>query len=102
MNTAGFDGKPVREINIAFLRAAFGFGLAWVSWQLYAPEAFLFGLIAAAAAIGATKRLIEGLWKTWRLMARERKLARYRRQGGAPKADTLADEDDLRARGLIE
>jgi hypothetical protein len=66
------------------------------------PKTFLFGLIAICACVGGLIRLIEGLWKIWRLIARERKLARYHRQGTKPKADTMAGEDDLRARGLIE
>jgi hypothetical protein len=94
--------KPVLEINLNFLRAILGFGLGWWMWNLSSPEWLLFGFVAVVAAIAGAKRFIQALWGVSRLILRRIKLKRYRRQGARPKADTLAQENDLRARGLIK
>ncbi|MEP1520924.1 hypothetical protein [Ascidiaceihabitans sp.] len=94
--------KPVWEINLNFLRASVGFSLGWLMWQAYSPEWFYFGFVSVLCWIGGAKRLIQALWGLMRLLLRKRKLSRYRRQGTTPKADKLAQENDLRARGIIE
>lgn len=94
--------KPVWEINLNFLRAGLGFGLGWVMWQLYAPEWFYFGFVSVVCWVAGAKRLIQALWGLLRLVRRKQNLSGYRKQGAAPKAEKLAQESDLRARGLVD
>lgn len=95
--------KPVWKINGAFLRAAAGFGLAWLFWQAAQLPGFELVLYLAAVFVivgvkHAGVALIELIKWIWRI----RRWAKYRRQGSAPKADRIASEADLRARGLIK
>lgn len=94
--------KSILKINGEFLRAAAGFGGAWVFWQLAGPGFELFRIFAVLFAIAGAKRLILGLYGAVKLILRTRKWARYQAQGVAPKADPMASRDDLRKRGLIK
>ena len=90
------------KINAACLRAAAGFGFAWVFWQgallpgweLFLYLAVVFGIVGVKHSGIALIEIVRWIW-------RMRKWARYRRQGSAPKADRIASEADLRARGLM-
>ncbi|MEM1150491.1 MAG: hypothetical protein AAGI03_08020 [Pseudomonadota bacterium] len=91
------------KIIAAVLRAAVAGVLAWLFWEVSkTPDWQLFVFLAAAFAVGAVKQAITALVFLIRLILRQRKWARFRRQGTAPKADQLAMEADLKRRGLIK
>jgi hypothetical protein len=94
--------QPVLEINSNLLRAALGFGLGWLAWQLHSPDFFYFGFVAAMCVVGGVIRLVKGLWGILCLIKRQRKLSGYRRKGTTPKADRVAGDDDLRKAGLLK
>lgn len=96
------SSNPIFEINTTFLRGALGLGLGWGAWQIASPELWLFGWVAIVAAAAGTIKVAQGLFGVVKLIRGQRKLAKYERKGVAPKADAMAQERELRARGLIK
>lgn len=94
--------KAFVEINVNFLRAALGFGLAWGAWQLYAPTTWIFGLIAVVSALAGAMVFMKAVFGITKLILAQRKLASFRSKGAAPKADQLAQNKELRKQGLIK
>lgn len=92
----------ILKINGALLRASLGLGLGCWLWRLTAPVDFALRFVAVVLMIGGTRQLTIGLWHLVRHLWAQRRMARYRRQGGTPKADRMASEDDLRAKGLLK
>ncbi|MEM7530456.1 MAG: hypothetical protein AAF416_22955 [Pseudomonadota bacterium] len=90
------------KINGNCLRAAMGFGFGWVflEWST-APGFELAALFAGLFALGGALCAVRAVIGTIKLILRQRRWARYGAQGAAPKADRLAREADLRAKGLI-
>lgn len=90
------------KINAASLRAtasgAIAYGLWWVSLHpghsIAVFFAVLFAIVGVKHAGIALIELIKWILRTWRW-------AKYRAQGSPPKADRIASEADLKARGLI-
>lgn len=64
-------------------------------WWGMAVVSVMFGAAAMAGVAGALGGMI-GLYR------RERELANYMAQGGAPKSAKLADADRLRKAGMVE
>lgn len=97
------DGwNAILAFNLNSLRATAGFGLAWVFWQVSQhPELELLLYLAGVFALAGAKRAIQALTGLVRLILRARRWARYRRKGVAPKADTIATDDQLERRGLL-
>ncbi|MEM9061753.1 MAG: hypothetical protein AAGD13_14930 [Pseudomonadota bacterium] len=94
--------SAIWKFNAACLRAAAAGGLGWLFWQASkSPDWELFIFFAAIFALAAVKQAIIALIALVRLILRQRKWARYHRQGTAPKADRMAGEADLKRRGIL-
>ena len=96
------EQNPAWQINLDLVRACAGFGLAWVFWQMHRLEFCMLEFIAVACALAGVKRLGMALFGVGKLILGRRKVGAYRKRGAAPKADALAREEDLRAKGLIK
>lgn len=92
----------IGRINSACLRAAFGFAGAWLFWRLAVPgfEAFL--LFSAIWGFGGLLCAGKACIEIAKLLLRMRRWSRFKRQGVDPKADPIAHEQELRAKGLIK
>lgn len=98
---AGFWGT-FSKVNVASLRAMASGAFAWWLWRCSDVSGLSLLIFAAALfAIIAVKHAVIALAAVVRLILRQRKWARYRRQGTDPKADRMASEEDLRSKGLI-
>lgn len=93
--------KLIVHINLDALRACAGFGMAWLAWQAYSPEWFIFGLIAACAAMGGAINAVKVLWGLGRLVFSGRGLRGFRRKGVQPKTEKMANAKDLKKKGLL-
>jgi len=93
--------KPVLEFSDHMVRASAGFGLGWLLWQMNGPVWPFFIYVAVCCALGGVVRLLKALGVLMRLFVRAIKLGGYRKKGNAPKADRLATEAELKARGLF-
>ncbi|MEO0624685.1 MAG: hypothetical protein AAFU49_12935 [Pseudomonadota bacterium] len=102
MTDAPSGWTTVWKINAACLRVTASGVLAWLFWQGGTEPGFE-GLLFVAAifALVAVKHAGIALIETVRLVLRARKWARFQAKGAKPKADRMAAEADLKARGLI-
>ncbi|MEO0683350.1 MAG: hypothetical protein AAF192_23440 [Pseudomonadota bacterium] len=92
----------VWKANAAFLRAGACVGLGWAFWRLSLEPGYALAiLITAMFAIAFVKHAVVALAAVVRLLLRQTAWSRYRRQAGAPKADKMAGDADLRRQGLI-
>ena len=90
------------KVNLAALRAVASGAIAWWFWRFSDANGLSLLIFAAALfAIIAVKHAVIALVAVIRMIMRQRKWARYRQQGTNPKADRMASEEDLRAKGLI-
>ena len=95
--------SPVWKINASFLRATAGAGLAWGAWEISATPGFeITAYMAVVFGVVAVKHAVIAMVGVIKLILRQRKWAKYQRQGAAPKADGMADVEDLKRRGLIK
>lgn len=100
--SANSGWKAVWQVNAAFLRAAAGLALAWITWRAGGHPGYdIFTLFAAIFAVVGLKHAVIAIAGLARLIWSRRKWARYRAQGADPKADRLADDADLKRRGLF-
>lgn len=93
--------KVILRINLHFLAASLGFALAWAIWDLTATGLEILRVGAVIFAFIGLKQTCLGLIGILKVIADRRKWRRYRAQGVSPKADQMANEAVLRARGLI-
>lgn len=93
---------PFKIFNVECLRASASFALAWGCWQAHGPQTMIFGFMAVIFAAVGVKRMWFALAALVRLIKSRRKIERFKASGAAPKADRMAGDDDLRARGLIK
>lgn len=94
--------KHILKINGHLLAAGLAGAFAWGFDQIGHGDWVLFKLFAAMFAVTALVKFCQALWAITMLILRSLTWARYKRQGVTPKADTLADQAALRARGLIK
>ncbi|MEM7212216.1 MAG: hypothetical protein AAF479_10040 [Pseudomonadota bacterium] len=100
--TESSGGNAIWKFNAACLRAAAAGALGWLFWQAsMLPGWELFIFFAAIFGLAAAKQAIIALIALVRLILRQRRWAQYRRQGNAPKADRMANEQDLSRRGIL-
>ena len=100
--TESSGASAIWKFNAACLRAAAAGALGWLFWHAsMVPGWELFIFFAAIFALGVIKQAIIALIALIRLILRQRKWAQYRRQGNALKADRMANEQDLRRRGIL-
>lgn len=90
------------KLNTPFLRSACAIGLAVWLWEQTNRFDFELRFIAVVLAIGGAKQLVIGLWQLSQHLGQQRTLAQFQKQGAKPKADTMANEDTLRANGLLK
>ena len=93
--------KPVIEFGDHMVRASAGFGLGWLFWEMNGPDWPFFIFFAVCCAVGGLIRLWMAFRVLLRLLGRARKLGSFRKKGKTPKADRLATEAELKARGLF-
>lgn len=94
--------KTIRLVNGLFLRAAFGFASGWVFWQLAVPGWEIFKLHAVMLTVGGVICLIKALFHLTVQIIQSLTWARFRAQGSEPKADPIASDEELRAKGYTK
>lgn len=82
------------------LRATFGFAGAWLFWRMAAPGFEAFALFAVIWALGGAICACQALFHLCKMLLRLRKMAAFKKKGADPKADPMAKDADLRAKGL--
>lgn len=99
------DGKPglktIFQINVRLLVAVLALFYGWLCWRWTSPEWWGLGLTAILMFIGGGGMFVAAVIKVILLDVRRREIAAYKRQGGTPRADRMADDSDLKRRGLI-
>lgn len=100
---SGVSGwTTVWKINGRFLRATFCGGLAWGCWRGFEAGSTLLGLFAVAFVCGAIWHGSIALFQSLQIIIGSIKWRRFKRGGTTPKADPVAVEADLQAKGLIK
>lgn len=90
------------RVNGDFLRATASGTLAWVFWQGHDVPGFeILVFCAVIFAMVAIWRTGAALYGIVRLILGHTRRGRYKAQGAKPKADGMAQEADLKRRGLI-
>jgi len=92
----------VLQINRTFLSASFSAGIAWLFARIGAPGWTGWDIVAILFGYGALKGTVRALLGIFWLIQRDLTWSRYRARGAAPKADQLANDADLKAKGLIK
>ena len=99
------DGKPrlkaILQINLRFLTAVLALFYCWLCWQWTTPEWWGLGVTAILMFIGGGGMFAAAVFKVVAYAARRSEVSAFDRQGGKPRADRLADESDLRKRGMV-
>lgn len=90
------------KANVLALKTCFGFGGAWLHWQMAVPGFEAFVLFAAIWALGGVICAGQLAWLLIQLTLQAGKFGRFKGQGVDPKADPMPSEDDLRAKGLTK
>ncbi len=93
--------KVIFKINGLFLRALISAGVAWLFWQGYRSGSFVMGGFAGMFAATGGFLLLKALFELFTLSLRITHWGRFKRKGAAPKADPVARQEELRAKGLI-
>ena len=100
--TGAVSGSPGVRIAVHLLLSAVAFGGGWWLWSISDRDWWMFGIYGAIFALGGAIRLGQALLEFVNVLIRRRQRAKYGSQGAAPKADSMAGEDDLRERGLLK
>ncbi|MEL6172476.1 MAG: hypothetical protein AAFR02_10770, partial [Pseudomonadota bacterium] len=96
------DWELIGQINADALRACGGCGLAYITWQGFSPEWFIFGYVAACCAVGGVICTFKVLFNLIKFIPRIGKRERFKAKGADPKADEMARTSDLKKRGLMK
>lgn len=92
----------VGKINGRFLRATFCGGFAWACWQGFEAGSVLLGCFAVMFACGALWHGGMAVFQSIKVIVGSFKWRKFKRSGAKPKADAIATEAELRARGLMK
>ncbi len=90
------DYTSIGAINVNFLKACFGFWLAWVTWQMVVPGLEVILILTVIAAAGGIKCTWAALWLMGKMYAKDRKIRAMKAKGAVPKADPMANVADMR------
>lgn len=93
--------RTIVQINMRFLYAAILLFFGWTCWQWTSPEWWGLGVAAGITVLGGVIQLFQTVQQIVAIFARERKIDAYAGQGGKARGDSLAQEAELRKRGLI-
>jgi len=88
------------QINIRFMFSAGFLAYGWTLWQWTSPEWWGLGIAAFLALLGGSMGFVGTLYQVIVLIARDRKLHQFAKQGGTARADRLASERDLKKQGI--
>lgn len=90
------------KANVLPLKACFGFGGAWLFWQMAVPGFEAFAFFAAAWALGGAICTGQLVWHAIQLILKAGKFGRFKSKGVDPKADPTATVQLLRDRGILK
>jgi hypothetical protein len=97
-------GKPgfraILRINMLFILSCFTFGYSWVFWQWASPVNWGAGMIAIISGLAGVTTLIRAIGEVICLVLHGRKVRRYQAQGRKTRSDPMANEPDLKKRGM--
>lgn len=93
------DYRPTTAININFLKATFGFWLAWVTWRMAVPGLEMILILTVIAAAGGVWCSGTALWLMVKMYVKDRKISKFKSRGATPKSDAFADIETLRKGG---
>lgn len=93
--------RTVVQINGRFIAAGLALAYGWLCWQWASPEWWGLYYVAIVCLVGGGAEMIAIALKIAGIIKRRGEIAVFERQGGAPRADHMADESDLKKQGLI-
>ncbi|MEM7522454.1 MAG: hypothetical protein AAF360_01580 [Pseudomonadota bacterium] len=93
-------GKIV-TINLQILHGLLILAVGWGFSLISSKEWWMFGVLAWVCAIAGGVALTKTIYEIWKLIAQDRELAAFERDGRAPRDDKLADRARQRDGGLI-
>ena len=93
--------KAILRINAQLAYGSVLVGLGWFGWSVTTKEFWQLGLLVVLIGVSGLALMLRGLVEAASFLIRCRRLARFERIGGTPKADRLATADELRDRGML-
>jgi hypothetical protein len=101
MTPTGPSLPAIIRINITFFFGAVLCAVAWLCWP-DTKEAWRMGLISIVYGAGGVFMILKGFMQVIHHLFRDRDVDNFRKQGRAPQADRLADNDALLKSGMIK
>ncbi|WP_386627507.1 hypothetical protein [Sulfitobacter geojensis] len=101
MTPTGPSPRAIIRINLTFFFGAVLCAVAWLCWP-DTKEAWRMGLISIVYGLGGVSMIVKGIIEIIQHLFRDRAVNKFQRQGRAPQADRLADNDALRKSGMIK
>ncbi len=92
--------KTIGKVNGAFIKAMVALGAGWLFWRMAVPGFDLFGAYGAIFAIGGVALFCAATYQLIRTITKSLTWGRFKAKGKDPKADPMASETDLDAKGL--
>lgn len=101
MTSTGPGLRAIIRINATFFLGAVLCAVAWLCWP-ETIEGWRMGVLSIFCGVGGVGHIIKGLIEIITHLLRDRAVNNFHRQGRAPNADHLADDDILRKSGMIK
>ncbi|NYI29315.1 hypothetical protein [Sulfitobacter geojensis] len=101
MTPTGPGLRTIIRINLNFFFGTVLCAVAWLAWP-DTKEAWRMGLIAIIYGLGGVCMILKSFIEIIQYLFRDRAVNKFQRQGRAPQADRLADNDALRKSGMIK
>lgn len=95
MNEQKITWPAIIKVNLRFVGGALAVGYGWLAWQMTSKEWWGFGLIAVLAGLGGASVLMGASYEAIQLILRQRRWKRFEASGARPRADPMANDDDL-------
>lgn len=93
--------RTIVSVNIRLAYACLLLLYGWACWQWTSKEWWGLGLVAILAFTGGAIQIIATIHQVVAMIGRDRKLDDFASQGSPSRGDRLANERDLKDRGMI-
>lgn len=92
----------VLKVNAKMAVGLIAVGYGWLCWQPDSPQYYGFWIIAVLCFAGGSLSILGACVEALRLILRLRRWKRYQSIGTTPRADRMAQEDELVAHGRAD
>lgn len=93
--------RTIVAINLQLVFALMLIAYGWVCWGWTSAEWWGLAVPAFLSMAGGTIAIIAAINRIVALIGRERSIDGFKRQGSAARGDSMAEDNDLKDRGMI-